>query len=219
MMTDPLTASSSSEAAVITTESAKADVTAGAETGKNQQVADATTAGKSDGDKAAEATKDVAEGAPEKYEFTQPEGRNYDNEVMNTYSEVAKELNLSQKSAQTLLDRIGAKAREREAENLRNIHGSWRDSSRSDKEYGGDSIDRNLAIAKKALDTFGTQELRTLLNDTGLGNHPEVIRLFYRAGKTISDDTFVGNTGGTPSKGQPRNFADQASLLYSNNNQ
>ena len=98
MMTEAPT--TTNEAAVITQESAKADVTS-TETGKTQQVADATTTGSTDGDtKETIKTEEVKDGAPEKYEFKAPEGRNFDNEVINTFSEVAKELNLSQESAQ-----------------------------------------------------------------------------------------------------------------------
>jgi len=52
-------------------------------------------------------------------------------------------------------------------------------------------------VARKALETFGTPELRDVLNMTGMGNHPEVIRAFYKAGKAISEDRFVqGNPRG-----------------------
>ncbi len=217
MMTEAPT--TTNEAAVITQESAKADVTT-TETGKTQQVADATTTGNADGDsKEAVKTEEVKTGAPEKYEFKAPEGRNFDNEVINTFSEVAKELNLNQESAQKVLDRVGPKMVERQMAELEKIRNGWIDSSKSDKEFGGDAITQNLSVAKKALDTFGTPELRTLLNQSGLGNHPELIRFFYRAGKTISEDSFVGTSVGAGSaKGQPRDFASQASMLYSNQN-
>ena len=214
MMTEAPT--TTNEAAVITQESAKADVTS-TETGKTQQVADATTTGSTDGDtKEATKTEEVKTGAPEKYEFKAPEGRNFDNEVINTFSEVAKELNLSQESAQKVLDRVGPKMVERQMAELEAIRKGWIDSSKVDKEFGGDAIDVNMSTAKKALDAFGTPELKTLLNQSGLGNHPEVIRFFFRAGKSISEDTFVGATNGSGSaKGQPRDFASQASVMYS----
>lgn len=53
-----------------------------------------------------------------------------------------------------------------------------------------------LAIAKKALDTYGTPEIRQLLETTGLGNNPEMIRFFWRVGKTLTEDgTVTGSTG------------------------
>jgi len=64
-------------------------------------------------------------------------------------------------------------------------------------------------VAKKALDSFGTPELRTLLNESGIGNHPELIRFMVRAGKAISSDTFVAGERGAA--GARR---DLASNLY-----
>ena len=44
------------------------------------------------------------------------------------------------------------------------------------------------------LDAFATPEFRQLLEQTGMGNHPEVIRTFYRAGKAISEDGLVSGS-------------------------
>ena len=63
-----------------------------------------------------------------------------------------------------------------------------------DKEIGGEKFTENLALARKALESFGTPELQDVLNMTGLGNHPEVIRAFYKAGKAISEDRFIPGT-------------------------
>jgi hypothetical protein len=162
---------------------------------------------------------DAPKGAPEKYEFKAPEGRNFDNEVITSFSDIAKELNLSQESAQKILDKVGAKAAERQAQNLEAIRQEWAQTSQADKEFGGDNIQSNLAVAKKALDTFGTPELRSLLNESGLGNHPELIRFFYRAGKAISEDQYVVTNGSSAAnKPAVRDFASAAATLYSNNN-
>jgi len=162
---------------------------------------------------------DAPKGAPEKYEFKAPEGWNFDNEVITSFSDIAKELNLSQESAQKILDKVGAKAAERQAQNLEAIRQEWAQTSQADKEFGGDNIQSNLAVAKKALDTFGTPELRSLLNESGLGNHPELIRFFYRAGKAISEDQYVVTNGSSAAtKPAVRDFASAAATLYSNNN-
>lgn len=131
-------------------------------------------------------------GAPEQYEFKAPEGKEFSPEVIGAFSEVAKELNLSQDDAQKVIDKIAPAFAERQANALAQASTAWAESAKTDKEFGGDKLPENLAVAKKALDTFGTPELRTLLNDSGLGNHPEIIRAFYRAGKAISEDRFVG---------------------------
>lgn len=151
------------------------------------------------------------QGAPDKYEFTLPEGVQLDANGTAVFSEVAKELNLTQDAAQKVLDKMGPVIAGRHAEALTQAKAQWVEAATADKEYGGEKLAENLAVAKKALDTFGSPELRTLLNESGLGNHPELIRAFFRAGKAISEDKFVPATGGSP-KGQ-RHAAD---ALYPN---
>lgn len=137
--------------------------------------------------------------APEKYEFKAGDGQTYDAEVMGAFADAARELDLSQDDAQKVLDKVAPVMAARQAQALEAMRNEWTESSRSDKEFGGDKLPENLAVAKKAMDQFGTPELRTLLNESGLGNHPEVIRLLYRAGKAISEDSRVVTGGqGTP---------------------
>lgn len=154
-------------------------------------------------------------GAPEKYEFKAPEGQEFDPAVLDSYSEVARELNLSQEAAQKLLDKVAPRMQERQLEQIQTIRNEWADNARADKEFGGEKLNANLAVAKKALDAFGTPELRSLLNESGLGNHPELIRFMFRAGAAISEDRFVaGSQGGKGAA--PKTFNDLATALYTN---
>jgi hypothetical protein len=154
--------------------------------------------------------------APEQYEFKAPEGREFDSEVVKNFSEVARELNLTQDAAQKILDRMGPTLASRQESQVKAIRGEWVASARSDQEFGGDKLAENLSTAKKALDTFGTSELRTLLNASGLGDHPEVIRFMYRAGKAISEDRIVTGSVGQAKNG-PKTFGDLADALYPTN--
>lgn len=156
------------------------------------------------------------QGAPEEYaDFQLPEGVQLDAELTSDLKSVAKELNLTQEQAQKLADLAASKTQgigERQMESIKAAQAQWTADAKADKEFGGEALAENLSVAKKALDQFGTPELRTLLNESGLGNHPEIIRAFYRAGKAISEDRFVpaGNGGRTGSK------ADPARSLYPN---
>jgi hypothetical protein len=155
-------------------------------------------------------------GAPEAYEFKAPEGKEFDPEVINSFSDIAKELDLPQDAAQKMIDKLAPKIQERQMQVIEQVRNDWAQQAQTDKEYGGEKLTENLAVAKKALDAFGTPELRSLLNESGLGNNPEVIRFMFRAGKAISEDRFVG---GAPSGGKsagPKSFNDAASALYSN---
>ena len=184
---------------------------------QDRQAADAAAAGKAESTEAtpkAEAETPKPEGAPEKYEFKAPEGQSFDGDVLEAYSEVAKKLNLSQEAAQSVLDAMAPKMAERQMAQIEAVRNGWAESSKGDKEFGGEKLPQNLSVAKKALDQFGTAELRSLLNESGLGNHPEVIRFMYRAGKAISEDTVVTGAAAQARTG-PKSFADLADALYS----
>ena len=163
----------------------------------------------------AKAPADAKPVAPEKYEFKAPDGREFDGETIAAYSEVARELGLSQDAAQKLLDRMGPQMAQRQEAQIQAVRDEWTKSATSDREFGGPALAENLSVAKKALDAFGTPELRDLLNTSGLGNHPEVIRLFFRAGKAISEDRFVSGSASTAKARGPMTFDDAANALYS----
>ena len=88
---------------------------------------------------------------------------------------------------------------------MKAAHNEWLETSKADKEFGGEKLPENLGVARKALDAFATPELCKLLDETGLGNHPEVIRMFFRAGKAISEDKFVGGNQAGGGKANPAN--------------
>ena len=165
--------------------------------------------------------QETTEGAPEKYEFNDkvadaPEV--LDPEVLTAFGEVAKELDLPQEAAQKVLDKVAPVMQARQAAVVEQVKLDWANESQADKEFGGESLNDNLEIAKSSLNAFGTDALKSLLQESGLGNHPEVIRFMYRAGKAISEDSYVGNSDGANAKsnGIPKDFNGIANALYSN---
>ena len=164
--------------------------------------------------------QETKEGAPDEYEFNNkvadaPE--ELDPEVLTAFGEVAKELDLPQEAAQKVLDKVAPVMQARQAQQVENAKTEWAENSQSDKEFGGENLNANLEIAKSALNAFGTDPLKQLLSESGLGNHPEVIRFMYRAGKAISEDSYVGNSQGADPKGNtPKDFNGIANALYSN---
>lgn len=166
-----------------------------------------TTSGSDAGTDQQPIEKDVV---PEKYEFKAPEGAELDPKVMTEFEGVAKELGLSQEKAQKVIDKVAPQIAAAQKAQLETIKSQWVESSRTDKEFGGEKLNENIAVAEKALNAFGTPALRTLLKDTGLANHPEIIRAFFKAGQKISGSNFVaggGNSDATKST---------ASILYPN---
>ena len=182
---------------------------------QDQQVSDETNVESKTSESAA------PEGAPEKYEFNPKVAdapQELDPEVLTAFGDVAKELNLSQEAAQKVLDKVAPVVQAKQAKALEDAKAGWVNDSQSDEEFGGENFDANLKTAKSALDTFGNDALKSLLVETGFGNHPEIIRFMYRAGKAISEDSYVGNSLGANAKsnGIPKDFNGIANALYSN---
>ncbi|OBU04833.1 peptidase [Morganella psychrotolerans] len=135
---------------------------------------------------------------PEKYEFKTGEGQELDAEAVKAFEPIAKELNLSNDQAQKLVDVYGSKIMpklvEQQAAQWQQQIEQWAEQVKADKALGSDE---SIGSAQKAMDKFGTPELKTYLNDTGLGNHPELVRIFANIGKAMSEDGLVtGNSGG-----------------------
>lgn len=201
LMTDQAATTTEGQAA---SEQATQQAATGADAGGQQQQA-STEKGAEGGDaKGEEGKAGEKQGAPESYEFKAPEGKEFSPEVLGAFSEAAKDLDLPQEAAQKMLDKLAPAFAERQTRAVEAARAQWATDSRSDKEFGGDKLDENLATAKKALDTFATPELRALLDESGLGNHPEVIRMFYRTGKAISEDRFVTGQAGKTNQGDAR---------------
>jgi len=75
-----------------------------------------------------------------------------------------------------------------------------RQASENDEEFGGQKFNENAGMAKEALKQFGNEELSDLMDSTGLGNHPEVIRFFFRVGKAMKEDNFSTGPSGNEQK-------------------
>lgn len=156
---------------------------------------------KQDGDKPAEKKEsDKPEGAPEKYEFQAAEGVELDTEALKEFEPVAREMNLTNEQAQKLVDvypKILAGVQQRQVEAWQQTTEQWAADVKADKEIGGDKLPSNLSAAQRALDQFGTPELKEYLKTTGLGNHPDLVKTFVKIGKAMSEDGMVtgGNDG------------------------
>lgn len=134
------------------------------------------------------------EGAPEKYEFQAGEGVELDAEALKDFEPVARDLNLTNEQAQKLVDaypKILAGVQQRQADAWQATTEQWAADVKADKEIGGEKLTANLSAAQRALDQFGTPELKEYLNTTGLGNHPDLVKTFVKIGKSMSEDGMV----------------------------
>ena len=141
------------------------------------------------------------------YEFKAPDDMPLNEDAVGEFKTIAKELKLAPDVAQKLVD-LNVKLERARADAFVKQVAKWGDEVKADKELG---TPENLAAAAKVVEQLGTPELRDLLNSTGMGNHPVVVRFMSTISKALSEDKIVsGRNGGNP---PPR---DHASILYGN---
>lgn len=162
-----------------------------------------------------ETDDDKDSGAPENYgDFELPEGMELDEKAMEQFVPIAKELDLSQEQAQKLVtlysNQIKAQV-DMQEETYSTIRNDWVKEVKADKEIGGEKFNENVATAREAVKTFGSDELTDMLNTTGLGDHPAVVKFFYKVGKAMKDDSIV-HGGRAPAA------RDRAKILFPNQN-
>lgn len=143
-----------------------------------------------------ESDEGESDGVPESYDFAVPEGMELDQDLAGKFSDVAKELGLNNDQANKVVglyaDQIqGMQSLQQEAWTKQ--VSDWEGELKSDPDFGGAKFNENAEIAKIAVNKFGGDELKTALNETGLGNHPAVVKFMHKVGLAISEDTFETN--------------------------
>ena len=143
---------------------------------------------------------DDKSGAPEKYQdFQAPEGIEIDAGLLEKFTPIAKDLNLSQDNAQKLINfqsEVATEMVNAQVKAWEDTQSSWVDNAKNDEEFGKGKFDASIVTARKAMREIGGSDLEKALNETGMGNHPELIRAFYRVGKLIEEDNIsFGKSG------------------------
>lgn len=144
---------------------------------------------------------------PEKYAFDNlPEGYKLDETAAAEWSGVFKELGFTQEQVNKLMEMDAKRqqgmvqAYQQQAEQYRQQQlGEWIGQLQADPEFGGVKFEANVAVAQKALGEFGTPELSKYLAESGLGSHPEVVRLFHRIGHQLAEGQLL-RSGAGPAK-------------------
>lgn len=137
---------------------------------------------------------------PTEYKFVREDGQEVSAEETQTFTEISTDLKLNQEQAQKLYSIANQKVNEMNMTRLAQAKAAWEKAITVDAELGGTNLNqtkRNVAIAMKH---FGTDNFKDLLIRTGLGSHPEMVRVFNKIGMAIGNDqTFInGNSRAKP---------------------
>lgn len=155
----------------------------------------------------AKAEGEEPEGAPDQYEmFTFPEGYDVNEEALEEFAEFAHTRNMTQSQAQEVLDYYSKnveKLQASQAEAWEKTRNDWVSTAKQDQEFGGQQFNENMKHVATAVQKFGTPELKQVLNDSGLGDNPELIRFFYRVGKLAGEGEFHTGSGGSAGERDP----------------
>lgn len=131
---------------------------------------------------------------PEKYDLKKPKDSALSDAQLEKLSSYAKEKGFSNEQAQSLLEReseaVSAYISDLK-ETQSKMTTQWFEQAQKDTELGGDAFKENAELAKRVVAKFGTDEFRKELDKTGLGNHPELLRIFSRVGKAMAEDKLI----------------------------
>lgn len=168
-------------------------------------------AGDGKGDEGKQGEQAPARVIPETYELTAPDGMTIDADLLTEATPIFKEAGLSNDQAQAILPAAKSLVEKTQQATVQNLidagnqqRKAWLDAAKADEQIGGAKWDASLHSAGRALDALGHAEgsdFRTTLNETGFGNHPEMIRIFARIGEMVGEDgDFVRGDAGAPVK-------------------
>lgn len=145
---------------------------------------------------------------PEDYAFEMPKEMAYDKGILDKFTNQAKDLKLSKDQAQKFLDIGIDNIKQQQIQHMK-VREGWVNEIKTDKDFGGDKFNETVTRAQRVLSDpeIGSQVFNQLLESTGLGDHPEVIKMLARIDKKYGEDKSVhGKPSGTTYKSMAETF-------------
>lgn len=184
---------------------------AGATPPPAQQIADGIAANAASASAAVKTAEQIAAEAaaktptPIEYKIVLPKDAVIEATAVERITAFAKAHQLSPEAAQQALDHANAEVvadraaqQQRQAEAFKTLsRETWVNELKADKEFGGEKFDATVLESKRAGDKFMTAEEKQILNETGWGNHPLLVRIFARVGRAMGEDGLVTGRGST----------------------
>ena len=130
----------------------------------------------------------------------QPNGYNFEqfgdeNGELDGFREFAHDSGLTQQQADNMLHLYNdIQEEEQNSSNQQMADMKVQTQINLQREWGRD-YDGKLDYARRAYGQFGTPELSKLMDDSGMGSHPEVIRAFSKVGEMLGEDSLVIGSG------------------------
>lgn len=140
------------------------------------------------------------------YDLTLPEGEEYegksiDKDALALATPIMKEAGVTQEQAQKLLPAmIGMRQHWVEQDQKATLDSAaqqradWLKEAKADETVGGKNWNESMALSARALDALGHPKgspFRELMDASGLGNHPSMIKVFRQVGELVGEDGVI----------------------------
>ena len=152
-------------------------------------------------------------GQAQDIEFELPDGYSISDENLSALRQYASDYGIDKAGAQELMDfHVSVLEQQQEAQlaGWEKMKSDWAEQSRNDKELQDNAgkIDQALSLAKQGVESLGGKELLEVLNMTGVGSHPAIIKAFKAVGENIQSGKIVSGSGGSQASEIERNLAE-----------
>jgi hypothetical protein len=115
----------------------------------------------------------------------------YDPDTTADFRQLAHEIGLNNDQASVLFDTyVNAIAGQQEQEQQAFDQFEVENTQALQQEWGG-NFDKNVELARRAFMNFATPEAVEIMEQTGLGNHPEILKVFSRVGELLQEDSVL----------------------------
>lgn len=155
---------------------------------------------------------------PEPIEYKFPENFTDDYVTKAETLELLNKHSVSQEALDDLIPtftKVAEKVQQKSLEAWRDQVKTWAEESAKDKEFGGEKYDENLkTVVRPVLDRWGSDELVDILDQTGIAEHPAVIRFLYKVGLDVAKDGEMVFGDRDSKGGATKTLADMARQLY-----
>lgn len=138
---------------------------------------------------------------PEVFELEVPKDGLLTKEYVTQFQKDAIAAGLSKDEAKDLLDTQHRAVQDFDSRTKASVEQAkleWRNQSRADTEIGGDNFNKTAELSRRVVEKFGNEAFRKLLDQSGFGNYPEVLRFLSKVGSAFSEDQLKA---GNPSSG------------------
>ena len=112
-------------------------------------------------------------------------------EQTENYRQFAHQLGLNNQQAETIFQAYQQDIAEREEASQQQFEQFEVDNLSTLQQEWGDEFNHNLEMARRAFMNFATPEAVKVIEETGMGNHPELLKVFARIGEVLAEDSVL----------------------------